>query len=143
MSVLPAVLDALVATLQDAPGLYRVQVVDGPVVDYLNSEGVAVGATRDFDPAVAWSRPPAGLEGQGEAFDVACLAWSGSGSTVVKPVRDRVDQILDAVDARLAEDRTIAGTVSTAWITAGSYVPEQTGSGAIVYAEFRITCTVF
>lgn len=142
MSAIPAVLDALVAVLRVAPGLAGGSVFDGPQVDYAGTVGVAVGATRE-DLSTEFVMSSAGPGSTAEQVTVSCLAWSGSGDTVFKPHRDRTGQILDAVESALTADRSLGGVVSTAWITGGSLTQEQTGRGALVTLEFRVTADVF
>lgn len=144
MSAVPEVLDALVTAwrnAQDLAGLRPDQVYDGPSVSYVGTEGVAVGASRE-DNAVEFTYPAAGLGSAADRFTITCLAWSGSGDPTMKPRRARVDAILDALEQRLAEDRTLGGVVSQAWITGGSLVQEQ-NRGALVTAEFRVSVTRF
>jgi hypothetical protein len=120
-----------------------INVLDGPAVNYVGTAGVAVGATRE-DVAVDWSTRPGDLAGDSrQTLPITCLAWSGSGSTSFAPHRTTVAAILTAIEAELAADRDLGGVVSTAWITGGTWMQEQTGSGALVTCEFRVTTTQF
>ena len=150
MSVIPFVLDAIVDALQGSADLAAVlgpgaadRVLDGPAVADLSSpDGVAVGASRQ-DESIAFQWPAADLVGIAQHFNINCLAWSGTGSTTFTVCRARVDRILEAVSAALAEDRTLGGLVSQAWITNGLVTQEQTGRGALVVVEFQITVDRF
>lgn len=140
MSALPAVCDYLAAAFaaQLGPG----RVFDGPPTQYIGSSGVALGATRE-DESVIWDAPTSDMTGSGEAFTLRCLAWSGSGDVTFKPHRDAVAVFLVAAEEVVAADRTLGGAASTAWITGGTWMQEQTGSGALVTCEFRIDCTTY
>jgi hypothetical protein len=143
MTAIPEVLDALTAIWRDASpaGLRPDQVHDGPVVEYVGTEGVAVGASAE-DLSVEFAQPGADLGGgSGEQATVTCLVWAGSGDTTMKPLRDRVDAVLDALETALAADRTLRGAVSHAWLTSGVLSQLQTGSGALVRAEIRVSVT--
>lgn len=142
MTATPEVYDALVTSWQliatDA-GLEAGQILDGPATDYVGSEGVAVGATAT-DTTAEFLYPPSDLGGDSdsEQTTMPCLIWSGSGDTTFKARRDRVKAIYAVLRLDLARDRTIRGTVATAWITGGALDQVQTGRGALVTCEFRI-----
>jgi hypothetical protein len=143
MTAIPEVLDALTAIWKTAQpaGLRPDQVHDGPVVEYVGTEGVAVGASAE-DISVEFALPGADLGGgSGERANVVCLVWAGSGDTICKPLRDRVDAVIDALDQAIADDRSLGGVVSHAWLTSGALSQLQTGRGALVRAEIRVTVT--
>lgn len=142
MLAFPAVCDALTAAFTRALGSGS-QVFDGPPTQYVGLAGVSVGATRE-DISSEFTAPPAGLDGaSGEDIVVSCLAWSGSGSTTFKPHRDVVLGYLAGIEAELAIDRSLAGAVDAAFLTGGTWTQNQTGSGALVTCEFRVTCRRF
>jgi hypothetical protein len=132
----PEVCDALTQSMGLVLGADVV--FDGPPVRDVSPYGLAIGATREDDTSsfVAAASDLAG--GISESLTVTCLAWSGSGDTVFKPARDQVRDIVAAVSMQLQVDRTLAGAVSTADITGGTWAQEQTGEGALVTCEFRI-----
>lgn len=144
MTAIPEVLDALTAIWRDAQpaGLRPDQVFDGPIAgEEVGTEGVSVGASTE-DLSVEFTQPGADIGGgSGERATVTCLVWSGSGDTAMKPLRDRVDAILDALETALAADRSLRGAVSHAWLTSGALSQLQTGRGALVRAEIRVTVT--
>lgn len=148
-----AIADALVAAFgravtplndtRTAAGTSPIGVLDGPAVEYVGSAGVAVGATRE-DVIADWAVRPADLAGDSRlTLPITCLAWSGSGSTAFGPHRTVVAAVLAAIEAELATDRDLGGVVSTAWITGGTWMQEQTGAGALVTCEFRVSTTQF
>lgn len=145
MTSIPEVLDALTAIWKTAQpaGLRADQVHDGPVVEYIGTEGVAVGASAE-DLSVEFSLPSTDLGGgYGERASITCLAWAGSGDTRMKPLRDRVDAVVDALEQALAADRTLGGVVARAEIASGVLSQQQTGRGALVRAEVRVNVTRF
>jgi hypothetical protein len=139
-TAIPTALDALVAVFKVAlPG---VAVYDGPSADYAGTEGAAVGASRE-DDAIEFELPTAGLGRNGERDVITCILWSGSGSTVFKPHRDRVNEMIGAVIAGLKTNLTLSGAVSTADVTGGVISQEQTGRGVLVIGELRVALTRF
>lgn len=145
MSTIPDVLDALVAKWKTNPpgGLRPDQVFDGPPAGgYVGTEGVAVGADLEDGNVVSFVRPIADLGGGArEQYPVAGVVWCGSGDTTVKPHRDRVAALLDAVEQSLAADLTLGGLVSRVWLTSGAFQQQQTGRGALVSAQFQLEVT--
>lgn len=140
MTAIPAVLDALTDLFRTSlPG---VPVFDGPAADYAGTEGASVGASAE-DVAIEFDLPAAGLVSTGERDTVTCMVWSGSGATVFKPHRDRVNEMLRAVIDGLDRDPTLGGVVSTADPSGGMFAQQQTGRGALVVAELRVTVTQF
>jgi hypothetical protein len=145
VTAIPEVLDALTRIWRTSPvvlstGIRPDQVIDGPPVSYMFSEGIAVGASRE-DNSVEFRRNVSSMVDSNESFSVTCLAWAGSGDTVFKPLRDRCDSFMTAVDTALGADRTLGEVVSTAWLTDGAMTQEQTGQGALVMVEFTIEAT--
>lgn len=145
MSTIPEVLDALAAKWAANPpaGLRADQIFDGPPAGgYVGTEGVAVGASIDDDDVVAFSRSVADLRGGArEQYTLTCLVWCGSGDVSAKPRRDRVDAVLEALEASLAADLTLAGLVSRVWMTSGAFQQRQTGRGVLVTAQFELDVT--
>lgn len=136
MIAFPGVCDALVTALTQATG---VLVFDGPPARMVGSSGISVGATRE-DIVSEWLAPATSLDGlSGEDLTIACLAWSGGGGVVFKPHRDVVGGLLDLVIQRLTADPTVGGAVSRTEVAGGSWTQEQTGEGALVTVEFRVS----
>lgn len=137
----PDVCDALYRVAGLALGADAV--FDGPPASMPGSSGLAIGATRE-DTASDFAAPPAGLSGAtAEDLTVTCLAWSGSGDVVCKPMRDRVREIVATLADGIATDPTLDGVVDRAEITGGTWMQEQTGEGALVTLEFRIACQTY
>ena len=147
MTAIPEVLDALTELWRASPlvqeaGIRPDQILDGPPVTYLYSEGVAIGASRE-DNSVEFFSSATGLDTQDERFNVNCITWAGYGDTTFKPLRDKCDSFLAALDNALATDRSLGGVISNAWLTSGAITQEQTGNGALVMVEFTIQATLY
>lgn len=134
VSTVPAVLDALAAIARAAlPGG---QVFDGPPTEEMQGDLVMVGfAYPPGTPAVTESRVQRqyAASPDAESYDVANLfcAWPG-GDNDLKAARDRAFAMIDAFAEGLATSTLLDGLVMDARVSAGSYIPEQTTSGAAV-----------
>jgi hypothetical protein len=117
------------------------QVFDGPQVDYVGTEGVAVGATVD-DTRGTFELPRLNLRSaQGESGSFPNLIWSGSGDVTFTERRLRVKAIFGALATWLAANRKLGDLVATSWIEGGEMDQLQTGRGALVTCEFRVAYT--
>jgi hypothetical protein len=132
----PQICDALTTLMNNALGATRV--FDGPQVRQVGPSGVAIGATRE-DVSSEFTSDSSSLGGDvNQGTTITCLAWAGGGGTVFKPYRDTVRDIVTAASDAIAADRTLGGVVSTADLTGGVWMQEQTGEGAVVTCEFRV-----
>jgi hypothetical protein len=139
--VFPAVCDALTTMLGQKIGSSNVY--DGPPARFVGSSGLAIGATRE-DVSSEFNADPAGLGGGvSEGVTVTCLAWAGGGGTVFKPFRDTVRGIVSAVTDVVTADPSLGGVCDTSDITGGTWTQDQTGEGALVACEFRISVRKF
>lgn len=143
VSTVPAAIDALVAAI--AAALPGVQVVDGQPI-----------ATEDDVIAVAFTGLPgeAGVEmrraqadlsygSDQESYDIVCLASAWTGGTDPKKVRDRAYELIEAVAAEVARDRTLGGTVAQAGLSTDSFAQEQTTKGAVATVRFVVHVEAF
>jgi hypothetical protein len=140
VSTIPDVLDALVALARRV--LPDTQVFDGPPTEEAQGDLVMVGfAYPPGTPAVtdARSRRQYAPPPDTESYDVAVLAcaWPG-GDTTLKTARDRAFAMVDALAEGIAEDARLGDLVKRVRISADSYVPEQTTSGASVTVPLTI-----
>lgn len=141
--VVPAATDAYVRALQASGDLSGVTVLDGPSPKDAGMEGIAVGASRE-NPAGEFTASPSDMSSDtAHRFALTCLVWARSGETTFSAARNRVVQILGIADAVLAADRTLGGTVSSAWIASGQFQQEIDEHGVLVTIEFRIEASVF
>jgi hypothetical protein len=141
---IPAATDAYVRALKASGDLgTTVVVLDGPSPIDAGMEGVAVGASLQ-DRAGDFTVPASDMSSDtAQTFTLTCTAWARSGDTTFKAARDRVSQIVSIADNVLAADRTLGGTVSTAWIADGIFEQQLNEAGIVVTIEFRIEATVF
>lgn len=142
MTAVPVVLDALLAAFTSAlPG---VQVVDGPPVQSIAGDVVAVGMPpQERSPGADSTENIAGMSAIEEAIVVNCLARSWSGSDGVKAQRDRTAGFVVALRAHLRADTTLGDVVGHARITGSSYVPwRDDGARLIVDFPFRVEVRV-
>ena len=133
-STIGDVLDALVDLTRQV--LPDAQVFDGPPTEEMQGDLVMVGfAWPPGTPAVTDTRTRQQYANSPdtESYDVASLvcAWPG-GETALKAARDRAFVMVNAIGAGLAEDPLLGGLVKRVRLSADSYVPEQTSSGASV-----------
>lgn len=141
--IIPNLLDAYVAMLQAWPSLEGVIILDGPAVQWTGNEGIAVGAS--FEDNSGAFRPTAGdiTRNDGTSFMLTCVAYAGAGVTTFKPSRDRASYLYDGALGALSADRTMRGSVSTAWLSSGIFRQVQTGSGVLVAIEFQVEASHF
>lgn len=141
--IIPGLLDAYVAMLKQWPALADVQILDGPAAAWVTGVGIAVGAS--LEEVAGEFRPARGdvTDNDGTTFSLTSVAWSGGGVTEFKAARDRVSVLYDAAIGALSADRSMRGSVSTAWIGSGTFRQVQTGSGVLVAVEFHIQATRF
>ena len=145
---MPGLIDALVAALQASSDLSGVNIVDGPLVsNSAANEWVFVG--YDGDPggefqATSTQQDWAGLgaKAKNEEISLTCSVLVRSGSTSVKPLRDRAFQIFASVEAVLRADPALTLPPPTVCnIAEHGFHPEQTAQGLQVRLPFTVTCT--
>lgn len=142
-SAIPAAIDGILAALRDAPGLAGVQIIDGPTTADVPGDVIAIGLAPD-DLEINARHTVAGLLTGQQEFDVMCLARSWSGSTNLKPRRDRAFALVSAVQAALDTDRSLGEAVTQARISSVIYIPAQIASqGALVTVVFHIQIDAF
>lgn len=152
-SRVPAAVAALLEILRAAPGLTApdapVRIVDGPPATNLTERDVlyvgwqpsgdnAVGLVQDFNSAGARTRD--------EQFVIAGYVESRGGDKDMSLRRDRVFEILSAVETELratsAETMlpTLNGTVLWAHLTAGDLFQHQSSDGPLAGLNFSVSC---
>jgi hypothetical protein len=147
-STVPAALTALLAALEAAPGLEGVDVRDGPVVSSTAAaEAVIVGwyGQAGDELAVESAITQEGMAAQPdrEQFVIRCAALVLNGSTDMTAPRARAYELLAACGAAVAADRTLAGTVMSAYVASHSLLQEQRQNGALATVEFGVACDAF
>lgn len=135
-SRVPALIDNFLAALNAASGLAGVQIVDGPEIsNSAATEWVIVGFDGDDEgeyEAASTTQTWAGLgaKAKNEAIDVTCAVVVRKGSTVVKPLRDRVFEIFAEVEAAVRADPALGLPPPTVCaVTDTSFRTPQTSTG--------------
>lgn len=141
---LPDIYDYVVTgfkSVATSAGLTADQIADGPQVEYVGSDGVAVGATVD-DTRGTFELPRLNLKSQqGENGLFPNLIWAGSGDVSFTARRTRVKAIFAVIATWVTQNRTLGGLVDTSWVEGGEMDQLQTGRGALVTCEFRVAYT--
>jgi hypothetical protein len=147
-SRVPAAVGALLAILRAAPALADVRIVDGPEsVNLTERHRIYVGWQPNAESAVDLVQDfnAAGARTRDEDFTIACYAESRTGDKDMAARRDRVFEIVAAVETALRatdaapEAPTLNGTVLWSHLTAGDLTQEQ-NQGAIAGLNFTVTC---
>ena len=90
-----------------------------------------------------------GAQREDEAFDIPCLieCYVGGSDPAVKPARDRALTILNAINAAIRTDRSLAGALSSpGWAAVRKVRLAQTadvieaGDGRYARVFFAVTC---
>lgn len=140
----PAIIDALVALCEAAPGLTEVTIHDGPqpTSDPLKAV-VTIGwdGDEDNDQAVDASQEWAGLgaKAKDESLLVTCAALAWHGETTTKPVRDRAYELVAVVEDALRADPSLGFPPPTVVaLSTGNAYQRQLQSGAQCRVVFTI-----
>jgi hypothetical protein len=137
-SRIPLVLAALKQNIEATPELEGlVQVVNGPPVDAIDLDVLAVGLSRDSTGAFSTIQPE-GLMTQRETIMATCMILCWSGDPDLTPLQTRAFNILDWVEANLARDRRLGGVAADSRIANVTYTPALAPEGAEVVVEFRV-----
>lgn len=140
-SVVPAVLDALVARLVDR--LAPLQVVDGPIgadhaeqdiliVGYPDAAGVAVES--ELTKQDGWGSPR-----YVERFGITCALSVWRGVATFTEMRAVAIGHLDALGAALREDRALGGVAETVGLGVDfRWIQGTTPDGPVVEVEFQV-----
>ncbi|MFD7093395.1 hypothetical protein [Streptomyces xanthophaeus] len=147
-SAVPAAVDALLAILRAAPGLAKVQVVDGPpTVNLIGPDFLFVGFQPGADAAVSLTQQfaSAGARLRDEDIEIQGYIESKVGGTDMAGRRRRAFEILGEVESALrATDAaptapTLNGTVQWAHLTAGDLFQIQS-DGVTAGLNFTVRC---
>lgn len=143
-SLVPDVIDALVARFGAAPALHGVQILDGPEAAFPAKDFLAVGLSPD-DESVPIARQAAGLsmELTTETASVTCMIRATGGGTKVKPRRDRAFALFAAALAVLNADPDLGGACAFCEVVDVVYVPSQGARGAVADVVFVVQARAF
>jgi hypothetical protein len=147
-SRVPAALTALLAILRASAALDGVRIVDGPEsTNATERDMLLVGWQPDGDTAVSLEQSfnSAGARTRDEAFTIACYAESRRGDKDMAVTRNRVFELVAAVETALRatneapEAPTLNGTVLWAHLTTGNLAQRQS-EGTVAGLSFSVTC---
>jgi hypothetical protein len=147
--LIPEATDALVLALRNSAssiGLAAANILDGPSVTDAGMSGVVVGGSRE-NPSGDFRMPVSDMSTSGsQTFAISCLAWARSGEASDagwQTLRRQCSAIVEWADSVLVADRTLGGSVSSAFITDGVFDQEPSPQGSLVTIEFRIELYAF
>lgn len=147
-SRVPAAVDALLTILRALPALAEVRIVDGPeAVNLTDRHCIHIGWQPNADSAVTLQQEwnAAGARTRDEAFGIACYAESRSGDKDMSARRQKVFDMVAAVEQALRatslapEAPTLNGTVLWSELVTGDLFQRQS-EGAIVGLAFTVAC---
>ncbi|WP_067967525.1 hypothetical protein [Nocardiopsis trehalosi] len=141
ISTIPAAMAALTATLQAAPGLAGVQVLQGPPTTNIEPDAVLVGFTGDVsEGAIRSTRLTADLGGRRdqETYQVTTMVSSFSGDTEMDARMERTCAMVAEIDRVLSADRKLGGAVAQARVVEVNLGQVQTTDGAECNAQVII-----
>ena len=147
-SRVPAAVDALLAILRAAPALADIRIVDGPeAVNLTAKHRIHIGWQPGGEAAVSLQQAfnAAGARTRDETFSIACWAESRGGDKDMAVRRQKVFDIVAAVEQALRatndapEAPTLNGTVLWSELTTGDLTQSQS-EGANAGLEFTIAC---
>lgn len=135
-SRVPAVIDALVALYENAPGLAKVAVLDGPLVTnaplkeavFVGYDGDPDGEGQAAENAQKWAGIGARSRDETVQITGAVVVWNGG--TKVRPVRLRVYELFGVVEDVVRADPSLGLPPPTvAEIASGGLFQVQRQSG--------------
>lgn len=146
MTAMPAAVDGLLSALGASTALTRVRIDDGPWIDRPSElDIIVIGWQPDEGNAIEWRAEPASPAAgdDSEEFTIRGMVSVWRGDTNTKALRDRADEILEAIRTEVHTDPTLAGAVSRARLVTLNAAPYPTDQGWEFLIEFAIQCKVF
>jgi hypothetical protein len=154
---LGAAIDALLAVLGATPSLARVDIVDGPPLDWAQirlpvpqkgdgSSYLFVGASPEgtlaAESSFDWNA--AGAVSRDERLQIVCTAVGWSGELATKAARDLVLTRLGDVEIAIHADPTIAGSVLYSEVSSVDHLDYvQTDRGIAAVGVFRVSARAY
>lgn len=120
----------------------QVQVLDGPTVDDIGQNIVAVGITGE-DFHVESNLLNAGLMTNQETFELWSMVRSWTGDEDMALRRARAFGIFDVISDLVKEYPDLNGTVARAQIDRVDYLPSRLPEGAVASVNFRLRIDAF
>lgn len=119
-----------------------VDVLDGPSVDDVGQDVVAIGISVD-DNSLDSNFQTAGLRAEQETFDLVCMTRSWNGDADLAPRRERAFELYRAIAEIISSNPRLDRTVARARIMGVSYAPTRLPEGAIATVTFRVRIEAF
>lgn len=143
-TAIPAAIDALIARLAATQELRGVQIIDGPPIEDVQQDVIAIGLSPDtLDISTqATVTDLAGLNDE-ETFEILGFTRSWSGDGDLGPRRAKAFELLDGVQTAIKSDLTLGGVVGRARLSRAVYVPIRAAEGVIVTVPFFIEVNTY
>jgi hypothetical protein len=147
-STVPDAITSLVTLLRAAPALSGVNVVDGnPGGSLPDLEVLTVGWNGDPDDTTATTgsqrRESMSVQRDREFYEIQCSVAVLNGSADMTSARIRAYELLAAVGALLASDKTLGGAVMTAGLGDVALGQQQNQRGAVARVLFTVACDAY
>lgn len=143
-TAIPAAIDALFVQLAATPELRGVQIIDGPPIEDIQQDVIAIGLSPDSADIMAQATlADLANDQDSEVFEILGLTRSWSGSGDLRPRRVKAFALLDGVQTALKADPTLGGVVGKARLSRVVYVPYRAAQGVFVTVPFFIEVHIF
>lgn len=119
-----------------------VLVLDGPSVDDVGQDVIAIGLTAEQAVTDA-AEEVRGLYVQQETFDLECLVRSWTGDDDLPARRTRAFGLLRGVAAIIRGHSDLGGSVTRARLSGVSYHPARLPEGAVASVTFKVRIEAF
>jgi hypothetical protein len=119
-----------------------VEVLDGPSVDDVGQDVLAIGLTAS-DSTTDAEIQIAGLMTDRETYEIECLVRSWTGDDDLPSRRARAIGMYERVAAIIVGNPTLDKTVAKARISGVSYFPARLPEGAVASVTFRVRIDAF
>ncbi len=118
------------------------EVFDGPSVDDVGQDVVAVGLTAS-DATTEAEVQRAGLVTDRETYEIECLVRSWTGDDDLSARRAKAFEMYERVAKIIVGNSTLDGVVAQARISGVSYFPARLPEGAVASVTFRVRIDAF
>lgn len=143
-SSMPSAVDALYDLVDAQMRVFDedVQVLDGPSLDDIGRDIVAIGVSMD-DNSTDADLQAAGLETRQETYDLVNMVRSWTGDNDLSARRARAFELFEEVAKVIKANPRLNGTVAYARISSVSYLPSRLPEGAVATVTFRVRVDAF
>lgn len=119
-----------------------VEVLDGPSVDDVGQDVIAIGLTAS-DATTDAEVQIAGLLTDRETYEIECLVRSWTGDDDLPARRAKAFEMYERVAKIIVGNPTLDRTVARARISGVSYFPARLPEGAVASVTFRVRIDAF